>query len=117
VTPVLSAVPDVKTITDRWKDQKKAAMREGNEEVLAAVKAGKPQHVAWAYDRPDGGRGFGFTGFHVYDNFKNDNFRTLLLNATAWTSKLEVPAKGIQTPTPTAEDLDRWYQEGLRLGK
>ena len=39
--------------------------------------------MAWAYERPDGGRGFGFTGFHKYANLENDSFRTLLLNAVA----------------------------------
>jgi Trehalose utilisation len=116
VTPVLSAVPDVETITKRW-NGKKASPRDGNDHALADVKAGKPQHVAWAYDRPDGGRGFGFTGFHNYNNLKNDSYRTLLLNAAAWTSKLEVPAKGIATPTPTADDLEQLLQDGLRLTK
>jgi Trehalose utilisation len=116
VTPILSAVPDVKTITGRW-NGKKSESHNGNEAALNDVKAGKPQHVAWAYVRPDGGRGFGFTGYHNYDNLKNDSFRTLLLNAAAWTSKLEVPAKGIVTPTPTADEMERLYQDGLRMTK
>ena len=116
VTPVLSALPDIKTITDRWTTEK-ASMRDGNPDALEAVRTRKPQHVAWAYDRPDGGRGFGFTGYHVYGNLKNDSFRTLLLNASAWVSKLEVPKDGIATPTPTDEDLDRYYAEGLRMSK
>jgi hypothetical protein len=116
VTPILSAVPDVKTVTGRW-DGKKAGSHNGNDAVLEAVKAGKPQHVAWAYVRPDGGRGFGFTGYHNYDNLKNDSFRTLLLNAAAWTAKLEVPSNGIATTTPTDKELDRLYEDGLRMMK
>jgi len=85
--------------------------------VLEDLKAGKPQHVAWAYERPDGGRGFGFTGYHRYENLKNDSFRTLLLNAVAWTAKLEVPENGIPSRTPTDADLDNWYREGLRVGQ
>ena len=114
VTPILSAVAPLKTLS--W-DGKKSSARGGNPAVEEAVKAGKPQHVAWAYVRPDGGRGFGFTGYHNYDNLKNDSFRTLLLNAAAWTSKLEVPAKGIATTTPTTEELDRLYADGLRMTK
>ena len=45
-------------------------------------------------DRPDGGRGFGFTGGHVHKNWGNDNFRKLVLNALLWTAKAEVPADG-----------------------
>jgi hypothetical protein len=114
VTPILSAVAPLKSLS--W-NGKESSPRGGNAAVEAAVKAGKPQHVAWAYVRPDGGRGFGFTGFHNYDNLKNDSFRTLLLNAAAWTSKLEVPAKGIVTPTPTADDMEKLYQDGLRMTK
>ena len=40
VTPILSAVPDVKTITNRWKGPK-ASGYDGNPTVLEAVKAGR----------------------------------------------------------------------------
>jgi hypothetical protein len=114
VTPILSAVPELKTV--RW-DGKKSSSHGGNEAVYEAVKAGKPQHVAWAFVRPDGGRGFGFTGYHNYENLKNDSFRTLLLNAAAWTAKLEVPTNGIATKTPTTEELNKLYEDGLRMLK
>jgi hypothetical protein len=64
------------------------------------VAAGNKQVVAWAYERPDGGRGFGFTGLHKHDNLGNDSFRTLLLNAVAWVSKLEVPDVAIHGHRP-----------------
>ena len=83
--------------------------------MLEEVKAGKPQHLAWAYVRPDGGRGFGFTGYHNYSNLTNDSFRTLLFNAAAWTAKLEVSAAGIATTTPTKEDLEKLWQAGERI--
>ena len=73
--------------------------------------------MAWAYERPDGGRGFGFTGYHNYNNLQNDSFRTLLLNAAAWTAKLDVPKNGIATKTPTNEELDQLYEDGLRMTK
>ena len=114
VTPVLSAVPDVKTITGRW-DGKKPGSHNGNDAALDAVKAGKAQHIAWAYIRPDGGRGFGFTGYHNYANLQNDSFRTLLLNAAAWTARLEVPSGGIATKTPTKDDLEKLWQAGERI--
>jgi type 1 glutamine amidotransferase/mono/diheme cytochrome c family protein/glucose/arabinose dehydrogenase len=53
------------------------------------------QTVAWAVERKDGGRGFGFTGGHYFDNWRNDDFRRLLLNAIAWTAHVEVPAGGV----------------------
>ncbi len=111
VTPVLSALPDIKTLSAG----DKASPRGGNPAVYEAVKAGKAQHLAWAYERPSGGRGFGFTGYHNYSNLTNDSFRTLLLNAAAWTSGLDVPTGGVPSKTPTKEDLDKLWEDGERI--
>lgn len=113
VTPVLSAVPDLKTLGK----SDKASPRGSNPDVFKAVSEGKPQHMAWAYTRPDGGRGFGFTGFHRFANLSNDSFRTLMLNGAAWVTKLEIPTGGIPTPTPTKEEMEKLMDEGLRLRK
>ncbi len=107
VTPILSAAAPVNTVS--FKD--KPSDRGGNEEVLRAVKAGEPQHLAWAFDRLNGGRGYGFTGFHNFANLSNDSFRTALLNGIAWVSKLEIPAGGVASSTPTAEDLKALMDE------
>lgn len=53
--------------------------------------------VGWAVQREDGGRGFGFTGGHFYENWWNDDFRKLILNAIVWTAKADVPALGIES--------------------
>jgi hypothetical protein len=113
VTPILSDTPKLATIGN----SKKPSDRGSNPEVYEAVAAGKPQHMAWAYVRPDGARGFGFTGFHQYTNLQNDSFRTLLLNAVAWVSKLDVPPGGVPSKTPTSEELEKLIDEGLRLAK
>lgn len=56
---------------------------------------GRPEIVAWCAERRNGGRGFGFTGGHFHENWGNDNFRTIVLNAIYWTAKLEVPEGGV----------------------
>jgi len=45
-------------------------------------------------ERPDGGRGFGFTGAHAHQNWGNPDFRKLVLNAILWTARLDVPPEG-----------------------
>jgi len=102
VTPILSAAAPLNTVD--FKDH--PSERGGNAEVLRSVQVGELQHLAWAYSRPDGGRGFGFTGFHDYYNLTNDGFRTLLLNAIAWVARLNVPPNGIPSNTPTRAELD-----------
>lgn len=52
--------------------------------------------VAWAYERPGGGRGFGFTGTHFLTALDEVPVRRMLLNAIAWTVGLDVPARGIR---------------------
>ncbi len=75
------------------------------------VRAGKGSRevLAWAYERPEGGRGFGCTGAHFHRNWANDDFRRLMLNALVWTTGLDVPAEGIKsgvTPDDMAANLD-----------
>ena len=102
VTPILSAVAPVSTMS------RKDGPHEGNPAVRKEVAEGKPQHVAWAYERSaeyGKGRGFGFTGLHFHWNFEDDNFRKCVLNGVAWTAGLEIPANGIETTRPTRELL------------
>lgn len=115
VTPILSAVPPLNTVHFNGKPSD----RGGNADVLKAVQQKQPQVLAWAYERKvkstegkgegkgegKSGRGFGFTGFHVYNNLANDSFRTTLLNGVAWVSGLDVPEGGVPSATPTKEDL------------
>ena len=75
------------------------------------VRAGKGSReaLAWAYERPDGGRGFGCTGAHFHRNWADDDFRRLMLNALVWTAGLDVPPGGVQsgvTPDDLAANLD-----------
>ena len=65
---------------------------------------GQAETMMWAVERPDGGRGFGFTGGHFHLNWGNDNVRKLLLNTLLWVSKADVPANGVVSKI-TDEDL------------
>ena len=58
---------------------------------------GRPEHVMWAVERADGGRGVGFTGGHFHTNWQNDNFRKAVLNALVWICKLDVPKDGVES--------------------
>jgi type 1 glutamine amidotransferase len=53
--------------------------------------------IAWAVERENGGRGFGFTCGHFYTNWWQPEFRKLILNAIVWTAKLEVPSTGVES--------------------
>ena len=74
--------------------------------IANAPNVPKDQTVAWAVERADGGRGFGFTGGHFFDNWYDPNFRRQTMNAVAWCAKAEVPAGGVDTPTLDEKTLD-----------
>ena len=102
ITPILKVLPPDSTLS------RPDGTHSNNPSVREAVLVKKePQTLAWAYDRPGGGRGFGFTGGHIHANWKNDSFRKLVLNAIVWTAQADVPKKGVLTKTPSVEELDR----------
>ena len=98
VTPILSAVPPDST------RKRGDGAHSGNPTVRSRM--GMAEHVAWAYQRPGGGRGFGFTGMHTHWNWAHDGFRTVVLNALVWIARGDVPAGGVPSRTPTLEDLE-----------
>jgi type 1 glutamine amidotransferase len=67
---------------------------------------GRAEAMMWSVERADGGRGFGFTGGHFHDNWGNDSFRKVVLNALLWIAQAEVPADGVES-TVTAEQLNQ----------
>ncbi|MFC5407840.1 ThuA domain-containing protein [Larkinella bovis] len=99
VTPLLTTVPPASTLN------RKDGPHEGNPAVRAEISEGKPQHMAWCRERPDGGRGFGITGGHFHRVWADDNMRKLVLNAITWVAKAEVPREGVSSSTPSNDEM------------
>lgn len=97
VMPILTATPPDST------RKRPDGPHSGNPHVRARM--GMPEHLAWAYQRPDGGRGFGFTGGHWHWNWAHNDFRKIVLNALVWIAGGEVPPNGVPLKTPTLEQL------------
>jgi type 1 glutamine amidotransferase len=94
VTPIVKATPP-----DETRRTKAAEQHKGREEILA-----------WAFNRDNGGRSFGFTGAHFHKNWGDENFRRLVVNAILWTAKADVPAEGAKVdlnPSDLEKNLDR----------
>jgi len=75
-------------------------------QVPALSEVPEQQIVAWAVERQGGGRSFATTTGHFFENWKNDSYRKLMLNAIFWTAGGEVPAGGVQSTyvDPTVVD-------------
>ena len=70
---------------------------------------GRPEVVAWAYERPNGGRSFAFTGCDLHKNWQVESQRRLVTNGILWAAKVEVPEAGAavpMTPAQLAANLD-----------
>lgn len=105
VTPILTAIAPESTM------RRADGPYSGNPHVRRAVAAGEPQHVAWAFQRENGGRGFGFTGGHFHWNWGDDNFRRVMLNAIVWTAHGKVPSAGVAAGSVTRVQLEENQDE------
>lgn len=98
VTPILSDVAPDSTMS------RPDGAHSGNTVARESVKNKEKQHVAWACERADGGRGFGFTGGHFHRGWSNNDQRKLVLNAILWTAKASIPSDGVAS-TVTEDDI------------
>ena len=101
VTPILSAVPP-----DAVRDGPYVYPKGPYKHIQDAK--GRSEAMMWVVERKDGGRGCGFTGGHVHRNWKDDNFRKVVLNALVWLCKLEVPADGVKSSVSEEEITANW---------
>jgi type 1 glutamine amidotransferase len=63
--------------------------------VLRVTIDGSAETVAWSWQRPDGGRSFGFSGLHFHDNWRLVEYRRLVAQAVLWTLQLPIPKDGL----------------------
>lgn len=100
VTPILTKLPPKESLI------RPDGGHSNNTHVREAVlQREEPQHMAWVYERPNGGRSFGFTGGHWHWNWGQDDFRRLVANAIVWVAGSEVPVDGISIRRISALDL------------
>jgi type 1 glutamine amidotransferase len=100
VVPILVAKP-----SDDVRDGPYVWPQGPYEHIKAA--SGREEIMMWAVERPDGGRGFGFTGGHFHKNWADDQFRKTVLNAMVWIAGVEVPQGGVESAPVSDEELLR----------
>ncbi|KIG17959.1 signal peptide prediction [Enhygromyxa salina] len=72
---------------------------------------GRSEVTAWTYDRPDGGRGFGFTGGHWYGNWIDQPetphapmLRRVVVQGILWSAKHPIPPGGAPVDLDPADN-------------
>jgi type 1 glutamine amidotransferase len=71
--------------------------------IFAATIEGREETVAWAWERPDGGRSFGYVGMHFHENWKKPEYRRLAAQAALWTLKMDIPKDGMSVEMAAAD--------------
>jgi type 1 glutamine amidotransferase len=97
VRPLLTATPD-----EDVRDGPYVSPRGPYDHIIADK--GRTETMMWLFERPDGGRSFGFTGGHTHAHWGDVNQRRIVLNALLWIAKADVPARGV-VDAIAAEDL------------
>ncbi len=103
--PVVRGVPSNFRIKDEFYYRLKMPRpQKGLTPLLRVPIGGSDETVAWAWERPDGGRSFGFSGLHFHANWSREEYRRLVTQGVAWTLDLPIPEKGLPVKV-TEEDL------------
>lgn len=98
VTPILRAKPsDEARAMNGWP-------RKPYPHIIA--QSGRAETLLWAVERPDGGRGAGFTGGHWHRNWASETQRKVILNAMLWVAGAEVPEGGVASEPVSEEELN-----------
>ncbi|QEL21051.1 ThuA domain-containing protein [Limnoglobus roseus] len=77
-------------------------LRTWDPKAKAAKKADLEDVIAWAFDRPNGGRTFTFTGGHLHASFAEEGYRRFLVNGILWSAKQDIPATGAKVDLDAA---------------
>jgi type 1 glutamine amidotransferase len=102
--PVVSGIGRFK-VRDEFYYRLKCVKPEGSIRPLVRARIdGQDETVAWAWQRPDGGRSFGFSGLHFHDNWSLPEYRRLVAQGVLWTLKLPIPKDGLPVEV-AADDL------------
>ena len=85
--PITTGIGDFSIRDEFYYRLKFPAHTTGLHPLLTATIDEEPHTVAWALERPDGGRSFGFTGLHFDDNWQRPEYQRLVTQAVRWTLK------------------------------
>ncbi len=99
--PITHGVADLR-VRDEFYFRLKFAKQGTIQPILQVPIEGNLETVAWAYERPDGGRSFGFSGADPHENWRLAAYRRLAAQGVLWTLRLPVPKGGL--PVKVSED-------------
>jgi type 1 glutamine amidotransferase len=96
--PIVSGIEPLEIHEEFYFKLKQPKGGKGITPLIRVPIEGESHTVAWAFDRPDGGRSFGFTGLHFHENWKQESYRRLMTQGLLWTIGQKIPEGGVEVP-------------------
>jgi len=90
--PVLNGIPDFKVYDEFYYALETTP---SVHPLLTENIEGKDYMSVWAFERPDGGRAFGFVPLHFHSNWQLPEYRRIIVQGVLWSLKLPIPASGV----------------------
>ena len=90
--PILTAVDDIKVYDEMYYALDRVA---GIQPLFTSHLEGKDEMVAWSWERPAGGRSFGFVGLHFHSNWQLPAYRRFVVQGVLWSLNLPIPSGGV----------------------
>lgn len=93
--PILSGIKPFEVHDELYYALTFPAQRRGHTALINAHIIEDDHTVAWAWQREDAGRSFGFTGLHFHKNWERIEYRRLIVQGILWTLKEAIPTEGL----------------------
>jgi len=90
--PILTGIGDIKVHDEIYYALDRVP---GIQPLFTSRIEGKDEMAAWSWERPDGGRSFGFVGLHFHANWQLPEYRRFVVQGVLWSLKLAIPAAGV----------------------
>jgi type 1 glutamine amidotransferase len=94
--PILRGVNPIEVHEEFYFKLKWAQPSEQITPLIQVPIEGENHTVGWAWERPDGGRSFGFSGLHFHENWKLVSYQRMLAQSVRWVLKREIPTAGVR---------------------
>jgi len=125
--PILTGIGDFKAYDEFYYALDRAP---GIVPLLTEQIDGKDEMAAWAWERPDGGRAFGFVALHYHSNWQLPEYRRLVVQGVLWSLKLPIADGGVNVdidskkleldgvlPPPAGPDVEKPKKPKRRRSK
>jgi type 1 glutamine amidotransferase len=90
--PILTGIGDIKVYDEIYYSLDR---RPDIQPLFTSRIDGKDEMAAWSWERPGGGRSFGFVGLHFHSNWQLPAYRRFVVQGVLWSLQLPIPAGGV----------------------